>query len=88
MLGSKVDIDHSRQRQIGEKRPQSEDRDWSCFKVELSLYTVHVHAEDFHNFMNTCTLLDRLQCTFTSVHVQTISECNLHCLHVLDVPFL
>ena len=30
-----MDIDYSRQRQIGEKKPQSEDRDWSCFKVEL-----------------------------------------------------
>jgi hypothetical protein len=36
VLGGQVDIDHSRQRQIGEKRPQSEDRDWSCFKVELT----------------------------------------------------
>ena len=36
MLGSKVDIDHSRQRQIhgGEKRTLLEDRDWSCFKVQ------------------------------------------------------
>ena len=69
MLGSKVDIDHSRQRQIGEKRPQSEDRDWSCFKVDYT-QCMYNYAEDLHNFMSTCTLLDRLQCTFTSMHVQ------------------
>ena len=45
MLGSKVDVDHSRQRQIGEKRPQSEDRDWSCFKVGFRVLCVHTIIE-------------------------------------------
>ena len=44
MLGGVVDVDHSRQRQIGEKKPQSEDRDWSCFKVEMCLCAHSVHA--------------------------------------------
>lgn len=79
MLGSQVDIDHSRQRQIGEKRPQSEDRDWSCFKVELSLYIVHAYYDEelqvqYSTYTCACA------CT-VYVHVYR------HCLHVPDVSF-
>ena len=70
MLGGKVDIDHSRQRQIGEKKPQSEDRDWSCFKVHMYNWA-YAHNVCIYSKLMSTFILDGLPSTCVHVYCRS-----------------